>query len=327
MGAIPGRVTTTLGSITEAIAAELEEVELLLRSEVAAEQGVLGDAIGLILDAGGKRLRPALVVLLAGAPADRHPMITAAAAIELIHSATLVHDDVIDHSDTRRGRQAVHARHGEAVAIITGDHLLTRGYALLASVSPAAVTAASDAVSRICRGEVRQQAERFNLTRTMDEYEHTVSAKTGALLECAAALASICSGHDASARDAARGYAIELGIAYQLADDLLDYTGTDAALGKPAGADLREGMVTAPLILALADAGIGARLRSLLAHPDDAAVDEAVAIVRSSPVCAEVAAMARQRGDRAVAALTPLTAAVDTTALAALADYVVSRTR
>ena len=317
-------------SVLAPIAGNLAAVEELIGAEVAAMPEPPRDSVAALTRAGGKRLRPALVLLAAGAPAQpSDALLRAAAGFELIHTATLIHDDVIDASATRRGVPAVHTAAGVAHAILAGDRLLTRGIALVAEAGDAvAVAITADAVARICVGEAIQQEAAPSPERARPEYEGTIRAKTSALLVAGLETGARIGGRPGAVA-ALRTYGEELGLAFQIADDTLDYTGDAASLGKPAGADLAAGMVTLPLIIALEDPALGPRLRGLLRDWDTraAVTEEVVALVSRSHAPARALDEAHAHADaaRAAAALLPDDDA--SRVLRDLCDYVVERRR
>ena len=237
--------------------------------------------------AGGKRIRPALVLLAAKVGTyDLERLVPAAMAVELTHAATLVHDDVIDRATVRRGRPTVAARLGDEPAIVVGDFYFAKAYEQAANTqSPEVVTILADAVMKICAGEVRQQAIRHHYNATLDEYMPRIEAKTATLLAACCDIGALLGGLKADTRAHLRDYGRLLGLAFQIADDVLDYTGTEDEVGKPIGHDVAEGFATLPLMLAMDEPPIAGRLSSLLSsgHALSAAqAAQVVALVRSS---------------------------------------------
>jgi geranylgeranyl pyrophosphate synthase len=237
----------------------LDRVEILL-SEVAAGHGaVLAEHAGATISAGGKRLRPLLVILAAGGPPTGGPagadgLVRAAAAVELVHSATLVHDDVLDVAPLRRGRPTVFAVAGRAAATQTGDLLFARAFALLAANGdPAQVRALSDAGSALARGELLQRADAYDATIPLERYQLRCELKTARLFEAACILGAL-EGRTALAHpdgvEALREFGRRIGLAFQILDDVLDVEGPAARTGKHRGTDLLDGTVTLPFILA-----------------------------------------------------------------------------
>ena len=202
---------------------------------------------------GGKRLRPRLLVASAGpAPRDPERLVHAAAAVELLHTATLVHDDVIDGAEERRGEPTVAHRHGPAAAARVGDLLLARAFAELARTgSTEAVGVLARAAVELTRGEAGQLAGAHDLDVGEDEYLERCRRKTSALFVAACRIGALLGGADGTTADRLASIAEQLGIAFQILDDVLDITAPSEATGKPRGADLRDGTVTLPLILAI----------------------------------------------------------------------------
>jgi geranylgeranyl pyrophosphate synthase len=212
---------------------------------------VLGEYAGATIAAGGKRLRPLLVFLAAGpAPRDEEGVLRAAVAVELIHSATLVHDDVLDGAELRRGRATVFADGGRGAATATGDLLFSRAFAELAATgSEHAVAVLSVASSALARGELMQRADAFSEDVTPERYLERCRLKTASLFEASCRLGALFGGRRELA-DALGSFGERLGVAFQMLDDVLDVAGPPERTGKPRGADLLDGTVTLPLILA-----------------------------------------------------------------------------
>jgi geranylgeranyl pyrophosphate synthase len=220
----------------------LSEVEETLAAQVTAHGDSLGETAGATLAAGGKRLRPMLVLLCAG-PDAGDAQVRSAAAIELVHMATLVHDDVLDAAPLRRGRPTVVASAGREMAVATGDLLLARAFALLAAAGDAeAVSLLADASVSLARGELAQRQDAYDTSITEARYLDRCRLKTATLFECACRL-----GRDT---DAVGDFGSRIGLAFQLLDDVLDVSGPPERTGKARGTDLLDGTVTLPLIAA-----------------------------------------------------------------------------
>jgi geranylgeranyl pyrophosphate synthase len=235
-------VTAVLDASQRWLPARLGEVEERLRDSIAGWGRPLGEDAGATLAAGGKRLRPMLVLLCAG-EAGGAASVRAATAIELVHMATLVHDDVLDEAPLRRGLPTVAATSGRGRALATGDLLLSRAFALLSEAGDTrAVLLLADAAVALARGELGQRQDAFDLTITEERYLQRCRLKTAALFECAVSL-----GHD---DPELRRFGTEVGLAFQLLDDVLDVTGPPERTGKARGTDLLDGTVNLPLIVA-----------------------------------------------------------------------------
>ena len=216
----------------------LDDVERRLEESVAAYPGLVATVGAGALAAGGKRLRPALAFL--SAPRDAEPPAASAVAVELVHMATLVHDDLIDGAAVRRGRASAWSAHGDAAARAAGDYLFARAFAVLAAErDPEAVTTLAEASLALARGEALQRTQRHDPSTSIDSYLERCALKTGKLFEAACTLAG-----------GSGEYGLLLGIAFQIADDVLDCTGETIETGKVPGTDLRDGTPTLPLLLA-----------------------------------------------------------------------------
>ena len=224
--------------------------QLLLDTAGSSETPLVGEASTHLLKAGGKRLRPALVLISAraGVPGRRETDL-AAAAIELVHLATLYHDDVIDETDTRRGAPTVHSKWGLEVAILAGDYLFAKGCVLAATAGGAVTGILSQAIAEVCEGQIIETTALGEPARSPDEYMGTIERKTAALFGAAGELGAATSGAD-ELREPLRAYGRNLGLAFQIVDDLLDLVGDPDVTGKTPGTDLREGVFTLPVLIA-----------------------------------------------------------------------------
>ena len=251
----------------------LREVEALLGQEAVSWGEPVGPHGEQTISAGGKRLRPLLLLLVAGAPAgpqESARLVHGAAVIELIHSATLVHDDVLDNAELRRGRPTVFATAGPGMATSTGDLLFARAFTLVTSVEDLfAVRELSEACSALALGELLQREDAWNKAITVERYLERCRLKTAALFEAACAIGAEAGGLDPGPL---RDFGRRIGLAFQLLDDVLDVSGPPERTGKPRGTDLLDGTVTLPLILALeADARLGEIDLTSLRDPERAA--------------------------------------------------------
>jgi geranylgeranyl pyrophosphate synthase len=241
--AVPPPVTAVLDASSRWLPTRLGEVEERLRGAIGDSGELLGEDAAATLAAGGKRLRPMLVLLCAGESGGEEA-VRAATAIELVHMATLVHDDVLDDAPLRRGVPTVAATSGRLRAFGTGDLLLSRAFALLAEAGDArAVALLADASVSLARGELAQRGDAFDLGLDEERYLERCGLKTAALFECACLL-----GYD---DERLRSFGAEVGLAFQLLDDVLDVTGPPERTDKARGTDLLDGTVTLPLIEAL----------------------------------------------------------------------------
>ena len=321
----------TLNEIQSTVRNELREVEVELRRIVDDDSPLIAAVSGHLMGMKGKLLRPTLV-LLANAIDDR-PSATAttlAAILELIHVATLVHDDAVDHSVLRRGMPTLNSLLGHQVSVIAGDFLYLRALKELARLGNVeALRIITDASDEMTRGELTQLTRGDAFAVTEDDYERWIEAKTASLFRAACELGALAGAPEYRAQLAR--YGLKLGMAFQVSDDLLDYTAEQSVTGKPSGLDLRERKMTLPLIAALRSMSKESRgkVESLFANesPSDAEIHEVVGLVAD----AGGLDYARRRGaDYALQAEAALGELPDTPVRAVLADtisYVTERSR
>ena len=283
-----------------------------------------------LIDAGGKRIRPMLTLAAArllGIDGDAH--VRLAATVEFIHTATLLHDDVVDESRQRRGRPTANLLWDNKSSVLVGDYLFARSFQLMTSVGSLRVLdILSDAAATIAEGEVLQLTAARNLSTDEATYLRVVRGKTAALFAAACEVGGIVAGADEAQVDGLRAYGDALGIAFQMADDLLDWEGDEATTGKNVGDDFREGKLTLPLIRAVAADPDGRPFwdRTLVrGRVEDGDLDAARAAVERSGALASSRAEALSWSDRAKAALAPLPDHPIRETLSDLADYVVAR--
>jgi geranylgeranyl pyrophosphate synthase len=302
------------------VAEDLASVESRLRESIASDPPEVARPMADLFEAGGKRIRPALVLLSAmSGRYDAQRLMPAAMAVELVHAATLVHDDVIDRSATRRGRPTVAASLGDEPAIVIGDFYFAKAYESAATTGVSEVVdILARAVMSICTGEVRQQGIRYRYNTGVDEYMARIESKTAVLLAACCEIGALLGDLDGQKRDALAAYGRELGLAFQIADDVLDYTGTEGEVGKPLGHDLVEGFATLPMMLASIRIDENKRLTESEAR-------DVVSAVRSSDGPRRALEIARQHAQEARARLDAFDNADARSSLAALTDYVVTR--
>jgi len=312
------------------VIADLTAVEAALRDEIQRDPDVVAAPMADLFAAGGKRLRPALVLLSAKCGRyDLERLMPAAMAVELTHAATLVHDDVIDRSAVRRGRPTIAASLGDEPAIVIGDFYFAKAYEHAAQTdSTEVVGMLARTVMEICAGEVRQQAIRFDYRTDVDEYMQRIEAKTATLLAACCDIGSVLAGLPAAQRSALHAYGRLLGLAFPIADDVLDYLGSLGEIGKPIGHDIAEGFATLPLMLAREDAHVAKRLDRVLSGGRKLSTQEArevVEVVRGSSAPQQAIERAREYASAARKQLDAIDPGEARDALAALTDYVVSR--
>jgi len=246
----PGAMLSGFPDAYEPITTELREVETLMLRELETENSFVNEVIRYGFRLGGKRLRPALVLLVGkavGVVGDNH--IRVAAALEMIHTATLIHDDILDGAKVRRHLETMNLRWDSAVSVLAGDVLFTKAMQLaVVSEDVFEYRTIVEATRTTCEAELRQIGSKGNYELTFDEYLNLISGKTAALLSCACLLGAYFSGADLAVQDIFRRFGIKLGIAFQMIDDILDLVGQESVTGKTLGTDLLEGKSTLPLI-------------------------------------------------------------------------------
>lgn len=232
---------------------ELKMVDDKLREMVKSQERVLTDASLHVIDAGGKRLRPTVTILsykaLGGADIDK--IVDIAAGFELIHSATLIHDDINDGGSTRRGRETVYKKYGLHDAIVTGDFLFSKAFRLGGAFDKTVVETTADACAALAEGEILQNKYRHRQDLTVDAYLQVAERKTAQPIRAGAMVGAYLAGGSAEDVQAMGSYGLDLGIAFQIVDDILDFTGDEMKTGKMVGNDLREGNLTLPSLLAM----------------------------------------------------------------------------
>ncbi|RUT31144.1 polyprenyl synthetase family protein [Arsenicitalea aurantiaca] len=248
-------VTSALDRLLAATSGDMARVNALILERAESHVEMVPELARYLIEAGGKRMRPMLTVAAAelfGKASGAE--IKFAAAVEFMHNATLLHDDVVDESDMRRGRPAARMIWGNPASVLVGDFLLGQAFMMMVETGDIeALGVLARAAAIIAEGEVFQLAKTRDLATTPAEYEQVIRAKTAMLFEAAAEVGAMAGGADEAGRLAMRAYGAELGCAFQLVDDVLDYRGESGAMGKNIGDDLREGKMTLPLILALAE--------------------------------------------------------------------------
>jgi heptaprenyl diphosphate synthase len=238
--------------VLDIVADDLERIEKLLTEASTAGTPFLTETASYLTRAGGKRLRPALVALSARMWSECGPDADAtAAAIELTHLATLYHDDVIDEADVRRGVPSANNKWGNTVAILVGDYLFARASSIAADVGGQVPRILADAIARVVQGQVRELEHLYDIRRTAAHYFATVDDKTGALLEASSRLGAALAGATPEQSEELRRFGSAFGTAFQIADDLLDFSASQDELGKAPGTDLRDGVYTLPLLYAV----------------------------------------------------------------------------
>ncbi len=322
---------------------QLNEIRALTSSDMQAVDRVIMDRLGsdvalinqlgsYIVHSGGKRFRPLLHMLasraLQGADSDLADSAQMAAVVEFIHTATLLHDDVVDESTLRRGWDTANARFGNAASVLTGDFLYSRAFQMMVELGrPRVMDILATATNRIAEGEVMQLMNIGDAAVSEARYMDVIGRKTATLFEAACRLAAVLDGRDEAVEDALGEYGYRLGVAFQLIDDVLDYRGDEAQTGKHVGDDLAEGKPTLPLITAMARAdAAGAELvREAIESQSAARIDEVLKVVEQTDALSYTSALAEREAEKAKQALTVLPESVYSRAMSALADISVQR--
>ena len=264
----PSLSVPDLATIQSLAREDMAAVDALIRRRLASDVVLINQVAEYIVGAGGTRLRPMLLLLAAGALGHRGPDAhQLAAVVEFIHTATLLHDDVVDESDLRRGRKTANAVWGNAASVLVGDFLYSRSFQLMVELERMAVMQIlADTTNRIAEGEVLQLLHVRNPDTDEPAYLRVIERKTAVLFAAATRLGALLSGADEKTCDALHDYGLNLGYAFQIADDVLDYASDAQTLGKNLGDDLAEGKATLPLIHAIrhSDAAIADRLRTIV---------------------------------------------------------------
>jgi octaprenyl-diphosphate synthase len=259
--------TTTLpAAAVDPLDLAMRQVDAVIRERLASRVALIDQISRYIIGAGGKRIRPRLVLLFAEAMGFQGPeRFELAAIVEFIHTATLLHDDVVDESELRRGRPTANAMFGNAASVLVGDFLYSRAFQMMVSVNHMRVLdVLADATNVIAEGEVLQLMNMHDPDLAVQDYLQVIRYKTAKLFEASARLGAVIGGASAATEEACASYGRSLGTAFQLVDDLLDYEGNSEELGKNVGEDLREGKPTLPLLLAM-ERGTAAE-RALIRH-------------------------------------------------------------
>ena len=310
--------------------ADMAAVDALIRNRLASDVVLINQIADHIISAGGKRLRPMLVELAGRAcgvvTAEHHQL---AAIIEFIHTSTLLHDDVVDESDLRRGRSTANALWGNAPSVLVGDFLYSRSFQLMVELDRMEVMRIlADTTNRIAEGEVLQLLHVHNPDTDEAAYLRVIERKTAVLFAAGTQLGALASGADAVTQQKLYDYGMNLGYAFQIADDVLDYTASAAEMGKNLGDDLAEGKATLPLIHAIAhsDGPVRARLREIVQAGDGQAMPEVLAAIHATGGLQYSQRRAADYAEAAEQALEDLAENEAIAALRGLARYAINRT-
>jgi len=308
---------------------EMDRVEEEIRAAVASEQGLLTDICMHVIGAGGKRIRPGLVLLSYKAVGGREPekVLGIAASFELIHSATLIHDDINDHGEIRRGKAAAYKKYGVQKALVAGDFLFVRSFRLGGQWNQEVVNIISEACTATAESEILQNAYEFEPATPLDAYLQIIAGKTAMPMWAAARIGAFLGGGTPEQIDAMGRYGLAIGMAFQIVDDMLDITGDERTLGKAHGIDFLDGKPTLPLIEAMKDPEVGGRLAEMFSkeeksHED---VEEALSMVKRTKALEESYKVAKKFGDAALGHLSAINGSSYKKSLTDLVEAVVDR--
>lgn len=312
-----------------AIENDLQRVNQQILTQLHSDVGLVENIGHYIIDAGGKRLRPILVLLTANCldyTQSRH--IELATVIEFIHTATLLHDDVVDTSDLRRGRPTANARFGNAPSVLVGDFLYSRAFQMLVALGNMEIMSIlSDTTNVISEGEVQQLANAKNPDISEDQYRQVIHKKTAALFEAACSTGAVLAGAKEEQRNGAWDYGHHLGLAFQLIDDALDYEGDADTLGKNVGDDLAEGKTTLPLIYAMSNSAPSERdlIRQAIVEGGLQHLSDIIEIVKRSGGLEYTKQCAKAHADKAAQSLNKLPENAFSVAMRQLAEFSIGR--
>ncbi|HEX9568612.1 MAG TPA: polyprenyl synthetase family protein [Rhodospirillales bacterium] len=309
----------------------MEQVNEVILARAGSNVSMIPEIARHLIDSGGKRLRPMLTIAAAGMCGyTGDGRVRLAASVEFMHTATLLHDDVVDESDLRRGRKTARLVWGNQASVLVGDYLLGQAFKMMVEVgSLDALAALSSAAAIIAEGEVMQLAAAKNTATTEDEYLAVIKAKTAALFSAAAEVGPILAERGRAERAAFRSYGTNLGLAFQLIDDALDYGGTAADLGKRVGDDFREGKITLPVVLSYRRGSDDDRAfwKRVLEHGaiEKGDLERAIALMRHHSAIDDTVERARHFGSVARDALAPFPESEHRAALLEAVDFCIAR--
>ena len=315
-------------SLEREVRARLDDVEVALEKAVRADSDMLAETSQYLLKAGGTRFRP-MLVLLAGYFGDaRDPrLVPGSVSIELVHQATLYHDDVIDEAVARHGVQAANVRWTNTVAILTGDYLFARASEISTDLGTDICALLARTIATLCDGQIREVEAAGRLDQTEGAYMEIIRRKTGTLIATSCRLGGMLSDAPVDSLDVLEEFGEALGLAFQLSDDIMDLVASERELGKEPGQDLREGVFTLPVLHALGSGAHGDELRELLSsgRAEEAGLPRALEIVRSPENLAHSRAAVVAEVDRARELAGRLPEGTARTALVQLAEYLAAR--
>jgi octaprenyl-diphosphate synthase len=309
------------------LGAALDMVESRLATQISSREDLLSDVSHYLIGSGGKRVRPVVTLLVFRACGGRElrDIVDVAAALELIHSASLLHDDIIDGSGVRRGKDSAYRKYGLANALVAGDFIFSRAFQLCARFEERLINWAAEACISLTEGEVMQGRFRHNPAVTLQDYLEIISRKTASIFQQGARTAAYLAGAAEAVIESMAACGFNVGMTFQVVDDLLDVEGTEERVGKPVGIDLRDGTPSLPIVLAV---GRDPEVARAFQSPQLSESDRQTILdrIRASGVLAEVRALAAEYGEQAHRSLDVLPPSADKDEIAAVIDQLLHRT-
>ena len=307
--------------------AELELVEKNLTHAIRSREQMLTDISGYLIHGGGKRVRPLITLLsfLALGGKKTRDIVDIATAIELIHTATLLHDDIIDRAETRRGKESAYKKFGLKSTLVAGDFLFIKAFEFAGKFDETVVQWTADACAALTEGEMLQGFFNRNLDVTLDDYIEIVKRKTASLFQTGAKVGTYLSGASPSLIEASDHYGLNMGIAFQMVDDVLDIVGHADLLGKPIGMDLRDGNPSLPIILALNEGDSSARDAFEDSNPTEAQIASAIEAIQASPAIEQAKTLAKGYAEEALKSIKKLPPSLYRNSLKTMVQLIIDR--
>ncbi|MCP8968755.1 heptaprenyl diphosphate synthase component II [Ectobacillus ponti] len=306
---------------------DIEKIEKELKQVITSEQPLLQEASAQLLQAGGKRIRPAFVLLAAKfgnykLDAIKH----VATALELIHMASLIHDDVIDAAPLRRGKPTINAKWGDRVAMYTGDYLFAKSLECITNIqSPEAHQALSKTMVELCKGEIEQIRDKYDFNQNLRAYLRRIKRKTALLIAASCQLGAIASGADRDTVNRLFWFGYFVGMSYQIIDDILDFVSNEEALGKPAGGDLLQGNITLPVLYAMEQPELRELIIQVHEGTNRTAMQAIISRIKQSDAIEQAFAFSERYLQKALAAIEPLPRGQAKSSLQNIAKYIGKR--
>jgi octaprenyl-diphosphate synthase len=309
----------------KSVARELDLVEQTLLRAIGSREQTLTEIAAHLIDGGGKRIRPMVTLLahLGLGGKGSQDIIDIATAIELIHTATLLHDDILDDAETRRGKVSAYRKYGLKSTLVAGDFLFIKAFEFAGKFNETVVQWTADACTLLTEGEILQSIFNRNRAVTLDDYVEIVKRKTASLFQTGCKVGAYLAGAKPAIVDEAESYGLNLGIAFQMVDDVLDVVGHAALLGKPTGMDLRDGNPSLPIILALDDAVVRDAFEQT--DCDEDRIAEALAAIKRGPAISKTKELSRHYAETALSSLKKLPASPYRNGLKTLVQLIIDR--